>query len=66
MSQWAKALVSGRIKLLAERKASAKQIADTCYDPASDTVREPYSGWNGNREQNRSGSELQRREPRVE
>jgi hypothetical protein len=39
MNQWAKVSVAGKIELLAERKASAKQIADSHYDPASDSTR---------------------------
>lgn len=39
MNQWAKVSVAGKLELLAERKASAKQIADSRYDPASDRTR---------------------------
>jgi hypothetical protein len=39
INQWAKVSVAGKIELLAERKASAKQIADSHYDPASDRTR---------------------------
>ena len=39
MNQWAKVSVAGKIELLAERKASAKQIADSQYVPASDLTR---------------------------
>jgi hypothetical protein len=39
VNQWAKVSVGRKIELLAERKASAKQIANCHYDPASDTTQ---------------------------
>jgi hypothetical protein len=39
MNQWAKVSAAGNIELLAERKASAKQISESRYDPASDSTR---------------------------
>jgi hypothetical protein len=39
MNQWAKVPVAGKIELLPERRANAKQIADARYDVASDRTR---------------------------
>ena len=39
MNRWAKVPSAGKIELLADCKASAKQIADARYDPASDKTR---------------------------
>ena len=39
MNQWVKVPRAGKIEVLAERRADAKQIADARYDPASDRTR---------------------------
>ena len=39
MNQWARVPAAGKIEVLAERKANAKQIADARYDPAPDRTR---------------------------
>jgi hypothetical protein len=39
MNRGVKVSAAGKIELLGERKASAKQVADSQYDPASDRTR---------------------------
>ena len=39
MNQWVKVPRAGKIEVLAQRRADAKQIADARYDPASDRTR---------------------------
>jgi hypothetical protein len=39
MNQWATVPAAGKVELLVEREASAKQIADAHYDAASDRTR---------------------------
>ena len=39
LNHWAKVPAAGKIELLPERKAKAKQIADASYEPLSDRTR---------------------------